>query len=144
MVKEAAFSWIDENEKKITEISDKAWGFAEVGLQEYSTSKLFADWIERQGFRVERGVADMPTAFVATWSNGKGPTIGLMGELDALAGLSQKAVPYKEPVKEGAPGHGCGHNMHGTTALAAAVAMKRAMEEKKIGGTVKMYGCPAE
>jgi len=144
MVKEAAFSWIDENEKKILEISDKAWGFAEVGLQEYNTSKLFADWIERQGFKVERGVADMPTAFVATWNNGNGPTIGLMGELDALAGLSQKAVPYKEPVKEGAPGHGCGHNMHGTTALAAAVAMKRAMEERKIGGTVKMYGCPAE
>ena len=144
MSKDAAFNWVDENEKELVKISDKAWEYAEVGLQETKTSKLFADWIEKRGFKIEQGVADMPTAFVATWSNGEGPIIGLMGELDALAGLSQKAVPYKEPVKEGAPGHGCGHNMHGTTALAAAVAMKTAMEEKRIRGTVKMYGCPAE
>jgi aminobenzoyl-glutamate utilization protein B len=144
MVKETALSWIDENQKKIIEVSDKAWEYAEVGLLENKTSKLLADWVERQGFQVERGVADMPTAFVATWSNGKGPTIGLLGELDALAGLSQKTVPYKEPVKEGAPGHGCGHNIHGTTAMAAGVAMKAAMEEKKLSGTIKIYGCPAE
>ena len=104
MVKEAALSWIDENEKEIIKISDKAWEYAEVGLRETKTSKLFADWIEKQGFKLERGVAEMPTAFVATWSNGEGPTIGLMGELDALAGLSQKAVPHKEPIKEGEPG----------------------------------------
>ena len=93
MVKEVAYGWIDDNKKKIIEISDKAWEFAEVGLQEYKTSKLFSDYIEKQGFTLELGVADMPTAFVAKWSNGKGPTIGVMGELDALAGLSQKAVP---------------------------------------------------
>ena len=144
MSKEVALSWIDENEKRIMEISDRAWEYAEVGLLEHKTSKLFSNWIEKQGFQVERGVADMPTAFVATWSNGDGPTIGLMGELDALAGLSQKAVPHKEPVREGAPGHGCGHNIHGTTALAGSVAMKRAMEEHRIGGTVKFFGCPAE
>jgi len=144
MPKQAAINWVNENEKEIIGISDKAWSYAEVGLQEKKTSKLFADWIEAKGFTVERGVADMPTAFSATWTNGKGTTIALMGELDALAGLSQKAVPYKDPVKEGAPGHGCGHNIHGTTALSAAVAMKAAMEEKHIGGTIKMLGCPAE
>jgi aminobenzoyl-glutamate utilization protein B len=144
MIKESAFNFIDGKRKELIGISDKAWEYAEVGLLETKTSKLFADWIEKQGFKLERGVADMPTAFVATWNNGPGPTIGLMGELDALQGLSQKAVPYKEPIKEGAPGHGCGHNIHGTTALAAAVAMKTAMEENKIGGTVKMFGCPAE
>ncbi len=112
MSKNAALNWITENEKEITRISDKAWSYAEVGLQETKTSKLFADWIEGKGFTVERGIADMPTAFSAVWTNGKGPTIALMGELDALAGLSQKAVPYKDPVREGAPGHGCGHNIH--------------------------------
>ncbi len=85
MSKEVALSWIDENEKRIIEISDRAWEYAEVGLLEHRTSKLFSDWIEKQGFQVERGLADMPTAFVATWSSGDGPTIGLMGELDALA-----------------------------------------------------------
>jgi aminobenzoyl-glutamate utilization protein B len=144
MVKEVAYRWIDDNKKRIIEISDKAWEYAEVGLQEYKTSKLFSDYIGKQGFTLELGVADMPTAFVAKWSNGKGPTIGVMGELDALAGLSQKAVPYKEPVKEGAPGHGCGHNIHGASGLAGAIAVKKAMEEGKIQGTVKFFGCPAE
>ncbi len=86
----------------------------------------------------------MPTAFVATWSNGGGPTIGLMGEYDALPGLSNGKVPRKEPLRQGAPGHGCGHNIHGVTAVAAAIAIKREMEEAGIEGTIKMYGCPAE
>jgi aminobenzoyl-glutamate utilization protein B len=143
MSKDVALSWIDENEKRIIEISDKAWEYAEVGLLEYKTSKLLADEIERHGFEVERGVAGMPTAFVATWGSGK-PVVGVLGELDALVGLSQKPVPYKEPVEEGAPGHGCGHNIHGTGGMAGAVAIKTAMEDKDIPGTVKFYGCPAE
>jgi aminobenzoyl-glutamate utilization protein B len=143
MSKETALSWIDENEKKIIELSDKAWEYAEVGLLEYETAKLFADAIEKEGFTVERDVAGMPTAFVATWGSG-GPTIGVMGELDALAGVSQKAVPYKDPVVEGGPGHGCGHNVHGASGLAGAIALKTAMEANNIPGTVKFYGCPAE
>jgi aminobenzoyl-glutamate utilization protein B len=143
MVKETALSWIDDNEKRIIGISDKAWEYAEVGLLEYKTSKLLADEVERHGFKVERGVAGMPTAFVATWGSGK-PVIGVMGELDALAGVSQKAVPYKEPVVEGGPGHGCGHNIHGTSGMAGAIAIKREMEENDIPGTIRFYGCPAE
>ena len=143
MSKGISLGWIDENEKHIIEISDKAWEYAEVGLLEYKTSKLLADEIERHGFRVERGVAGMPTAFVATWGSGK-PVIGVMGELDALAGVSQKAVPHKDPVVEGGPGHGCGHNIHGTSGMAGAIAIKTAMEEKKLPGTIKFYGCPAE
>ncbi|MBS7620309.1 amidohydrolase, partial [Candidatus Bathyarchaeota archaeon] len=85
MVKDVAINWINDHEKEIIGLSDKAWEYAEVGLQEYKTSELFSNWIEKQGFEVERGVADMPTAFVASWSNGEGSTIGLMGELDALA-----------------------------------------------------------
>ena len=143
MSKEVALSWIDENEKGIIEISDKIWEFAEVGLLEYKTCKLLSDAIEKHGFSVERGVAGMPTAFVATWGSGH-PVVGVLGELDALPGLSQKPVPYREPLKEGAPGHGCGHNIHGTSGMAGAVAVKVALEESGLPGTVKFYGCPAE
>jgi len=143
MSKEVALSWIDENERRIVEISDEIWEFAEVGLLEHKTSKLLSDEIEKNGFSIERGVAGMPTAFVATWGSGH-PVIGVLGELDALPGLSQKPVPYREPLKEGAPGHGCGHNIHGTSGMAGAVAVKVAMEELGLPGTVKFYGCPAE
>ncbi|MHB9029726.1 MAG: amidohydrolase, partial [Candidatus Latescibacterota bacterium] len=103
-----------------------------------------ADLLERNGFRVERGVADMPTAFVASWGSGK-PIIGILAEYDALPGLSQKAAtPTRQIVETGAPGHGCGHNLFGTGSSAAAIAMKAAMEKYKIPGTVRLYGCPAE
>ncbi|RLI10677.1 amidohydrolase [Candidatus Bathyarchaeota archaeon] len=141
--KQVALSWIEENEKRIIEVSDAIWGFAELGLREFKSSKLLADELERHGFRVERGVAGMPTAFVATWGEGR-PVIGVMGEYDALPGLSQKPVPYKEPLKEGAPGHGCGHNIHGTSGMAGAIAVRYAMEEAGIQGTIKFYGTPAE
>ena len=143
-MKETAYQWVDENEKEIIEWSDTVWGFAELGLLEYKTSKYLSEILEKHGFHMERGVADMPTAFVGSWSNGEGPTLGILGELDALAGLSQKAVPWKEPIEEGAPGHGCGHNIYGAGAVAAGIALKTAMEEHNIGGTVKVYGCPAE
>jgi len=143
MSREVALRWIDENEKRIIEISDKIWEYAEVGLLEHRTSRLLSDEIERRGFRVDRGVAGMPTAFVATWGSGH-PVIGVLGELDALPGLSQKPVPHREPLVEGAPGHGCGHNIHGASGMAGAVAVKVAMEEAGVPGTVRFYGCPAE
>ena len=143
-MKETAYQWIDENEKSIIEWSDRVWEFAELGLLEYKTSDYLSKIAEDNGFLVERGVAQQPTAFVAEWENGEGPCIGILGELDALAGLSQKAVPWKEPIEEGAPGHGCGHNIYGAGAVAAGIALKAAMEEDKIPGTVKVYGCPAE
>jgi aminobenzoyl-glutamate utilization protein B len=143
-LKETAYQWVDENEKEIIEWSDKVWRFAELGLREFKTSEYLSEITENHGFMVQREVAEMPTAFVGTWSNGEGPTIGILGELDALAGISQKPVPYKEPVIEGAPGHGCGHNIYGAGAVAAGIALKTAMEENNIGGTIKVYGCPAE
>jgi len=85
----------------------------------------------------------MPTAFVATWGEGK-PVIGIMGEYDALPGLSQKRVPWKETLEKGKPGHGCGHNIHGTSGMAAAIAVKKAMENYGTKGTIKFFGCPAE
>ena len=143
LIKEVAFKWIDANQERIIEISDKIWEYAELGLMEFKSSKLLADELEKHGFKVERGVADMPTAFVATWGEGR-PVIGIMGEYDALPGLSQKKVPWKEPLIPGAPGHGCGHNIHGTSGMAAALAVKQAMEKCGIKGTVKFFGCPAE
>ncbi len=144
MSKEAAWEWIDRNAGRLIVISDTIWDYAELGLVEDKSSKLLANELESAGYRVERGVAGMPTAFVATWGNGAGPTIGLMGEFDALPGISNKKVPRKEPLRDGAPGHGCGHNIHGTTAVGAAIALKETMEKNHTLGTIKVYGTPAE
>jgi len=141
--KECAFDWIEDNKKLIIEISDEVWEFAELGLIEFKSSALLADELEKHGFRVERGIAGMPTAFVATWGEGK-PVIGIMGEYDALPGLSQKKVPWKEPSEPGKPGHGCGHNIHGTSGIAAAIAVKKAIERHNRRGTIKFFGSPAE
>jgi aminobenzoyl-glutamate utilization protein B len=116
-MKEGAWNWIDENRGRLIEISDAIWDHAELGLMEEKSSKLLADELETHGFNVERGVAGMPTAFVASWGRGK-PVIAVLGEFYALPGISQKKVPYRDPLKEGAPGHGCGHNIHGVSARA--------------------------
>src|SRR5262249_25322922 len=94
-------------------------------------------------FKVERGVAGMPTAFVASYGEGK-PVIGILGEYDALPGISQKAQPTKEPAVAGAPGHGCGHNLFGTASLGAAGAVKEQIAAGKLHGTVRFYGTPSE
>lgn len=143
MPKATGLEWVSKNEARVIEVADAIWGYAEVGLREFRSSALLVDELERAGFSVERGVAGMPTAFVATYGAGT-PVLGIMGEYDALPNLSQKAVPYPEPVAEGAPGHGCGHNIHGTSGMAAAIAVKEAMSRKQIRGTVKFFGCPAE
>jgi aminobenzoyl-glutamate utilization protein B len=143
MAKETAWNWVDNNSKKIIEISDKIWEYAELGLTEYRSSKLLADELETHGFKVERSVAGMPTAFVATWGSGK-PVIGVMGEFDALPGISNKKVPEKTPLREGAPGHGCGHNIHGASGVAGAIAARYEMEKREIKGTLKFFGTPAE
>jgi aminobenzoyl-glutamate utilization protein B len=141
--KKYAFDWIENNKKSIIEISDKIWEFAELGLIESKSSGLLAEELEKHGFKVERGIAGMPTAFVATWGEGK-PTVGIMGEYDALPGLSQKKIPTQEPLEPGKPGHGCGHNIHGSSGMAATIAVKNTIEKNKIKGTVKFFGCPAE
>ena len=141
--KQMTIEWIKENEKLLIEVHDKIWGWAEVGLQEIKTARILTDILERHGFNVERGIAGMPSAFVATFGSGK-PIIGIMGELDALPGLSQKSVPWREAIVEGGPGHGCGHHGYATAALGGALAAKAAMEEESIPGTIKCFGCPAE
>jgi aminobenzoyl-glutamate utilization protein B len=141
--KRVALDWVNEKEDLLVDVHQRIWEYAEVGLREFKTGKLLADMLEKEGFRVERGVAEMPSAFVATYGSG-GPVIGVMGELDALPGISQKAVPYKEALVEGGAGHGCGHNGYATTALGGSLAVKAAMDEGLVSGTIKCFGCPAE
>ncbi|MBY9004240.1 MAG: amidohydrolase [Candidatus Lokiarchaeota archaeon] len=135
--------WIKENITKLSSISDQIWEFSETGLEEKKSSKLLADTLEEAGFSVKRGVADMPTAFYADYGSGK-PIIGILGEFDALPGLSQVTEPIKKPLKEGAPGHGCGHNLLGVGSLGAVLAVKEEIDAGEVSGTIRYYGCPAE
>jgi aminobenzoyl-glutamate utilization protein B len=125
-------------------ISDAIWSYAELGMQEFKSSALLIKTLEEAGFSVEKNVAGMPTCFVATWGSGK-PVIGILGEFDALPMISQKPLSaVQAPLVNGAPGHGCGHNMMGTAGVAAIVALKKTMEENNIPGTIKFFGSPAE
>ena len=141
--KELAVASIDHQQNELIEMADQIWAFAETALREVQSAAVLADYAEAQGFKVERGVAEMPTAFVATYGMGK-PVIGIMGEYDALPGISQKAQTTQEPFEEGAAGHGCGHNLFGTASLAAAVAIKELIADGELQGTIRFYGTPAE
>lgn len=125
-------------------LSDQVWEVPELRFEEYKSAEILASALEQQGFQVERGICGLETAFVASYGEG-GPVIGLMGEYDALPELSQKCgVAVQEPIQAGGPGHGCGHNLLGVGALAAAVAARDYLIENKLPGTIRFYGCPAE
>ncbi len=141
--KEAAIQSVNSHQQELIAISDKVWAFAETALRETQSSKVLADYAEAQGFAVKRGVSGMPTAFVAEFGSGK-PIIGIIGEFDALPGISQKAQPTREPLQAGAAGHGCGHNLFGAGSLGAAVAVKELIASGKLKGTIRFYGTPAE
>jgi aminobenzoyl-glutamate utilization protein B len=141
--KEDVVASVEKQRADLIKLSDQIWGFAETALKETKSSKVLADHAEKQGFKVVRGVANLPTAFIASYGEGH-PIIGILGEFDALPGLSQKATPVKEPVEPGAPGHGCGHNLFGPGSLGAATAIKELIEAGKLKGTIRFYGTPAE
>lgn len=125
-------------------VSKKIWGFAEVGYEESQSAALLCEELAKHGFTVTKGLANIPTAFKGVWGSGS-PVMGILGEYDALPGLSQKAgCPVKDPLVQDAPGHGCGHNLLGTGALAGAVAMKEYLEKTGKPGTVIYFGTPAE
>ena len=134
---------VDKHQSELISISDKIWAYAETALKENKSAKELADYAEAQGFKVKRGVAGMPTAFTAEFGSGK-PIIGIMGEYDALPGISQKAQPTKEALEQNAAGHGCGHNLFGAGSLGAAVAIKELIQQGKLKGTIRFYGTPAE
>lgn len=143
MGKETAMNWVQQNADELIELSDKIWEWAEVGFLETKSAAAQIAMLEKYGFTVESGVAGMPTAFVASYGSGK-PVIGILGEYDALSGLSQQAHFAKAPLREGAAGHGCGHNLLGVAAVGGAIAVKTAMAEHNLSGTIRYYGCPAE
>lgn len=142
-VKSKALRIIDQKSQLLIDVSDKIWEYAEIALMEYESSKLLEDVLEEEGFRVEKDVADLPTAFVATYGSGS-PVIGILAEYDALPGLSQDSTPFKKVLREDGDGHGCGHNLFGAGSLGAALALKEVMEDHSMPGTLRLYGCPAE
>jgi aminobenzoyl-glutamate utilization protein B len=119
------------------------WAYAELGLQEYRSAARLVGLLKKAGFRVKEGVSDMPTAFVAEYGSGK-PVIGILAEYDALPELSQQITPDRLPAAERTTGHGCGHCALGTAAVGAALAVKAALEQHRLPGTIRVYGTPAE
>lgn len=142
-LKDYVRKWIEDNREHLIDLSDQIWECAELGLIEHKSAKILSSELEKHGFQLELGVGGMPTAFVGVYGEGR-PVIGIMGEYDALPGISQTKTPSKETLVPGAPGHGCGHNIHGVSGLAGAIALRYAMEEHGIQGSIKYFGTPAE
>jgi len=141
--KQAILKSVEKQQEQLIKLSDFIWESAETAMKETESSLLLADYAASQGFKVTMGVAQISTAFIAEYGSGR-PIIGIMGEFDALPGLSQKAIASKEELKPGAAGHGCGHNLFGAGSLGAAVAIKELIEAGKLKGTIRFYGTPAE
>lgn len=134
---------LEEKTEKYTEIAQAIWEWAELGYQETQSAGLLQKTLQEAGFSIEAGVAEIPTAFIASYGSGE-PVIGILGEYDALPGISQAAVPEKQVVKEGGAGHACGHHLFGTASSAAAIAIKDWLQKTGTKGTVRFYGTPAE
>ena len=142
--KEIALRAVEEKADLIRTAAGKIWEYAELSLQEEHSAALYCDMLEKEGFRVEKGVCGIATAFAASFGSGR-PVIGLLAEYDALSGLSQKAgAVTPQPLTDGGCGHGCGHNLLGAGAMAAALGVKAWLEATGAQGTVILYGCPGE
>lgn len=142
-IKTEAIQQLDGKYDSYKNLAHQIWGFAEVGYKEVKSTQLLQQTLKDNGFSVEAGVGEMPTAFVASYGSGK-PVIAILAEYDALPGLSQDADPEKKPVAGLNSGHGCGHHLFGTASVAAGIEIKKLIEAKKLKGTVRVYGCPAE
>src|SRR4030067_1507225 len=142
--KKTAVAWVDGAKATYDEIAKYIWDNPELSLVEFKASGKLQEYLAKNGFKIEKGVVGMPTAFVATWGSGK-PVIGFLAEFDALPNLSQESGELtKTESVPGGPGQGCGHNLFGTASCTAAIATKVAMEKHSIKGTIKVFGTPAE
>ena len=142
--KRTAMEQADELWPTIQEMSMTLWDYSELAMLEYRSAEYLSGVLEAEGFTLERDVADMPTAFVATYGSGA-PIIGILAEYDALPGNGNAVVPMQQERDDGLPdGQGCGHNLFGAASIGAAIALKRTMEEHNLHGTVRLYGTPAE
>ncbi|MGD8501243.1 MAG: amidohydrolase, partial [Phycisphaerales bacterium] len=143
-LKQDVIDQVDSIETLIEEMAIKLWEYSELALRETRSAKLLVGKLEEAGFDIETNVADMPTAFVATYGNGS-PVIGILAEYDALPGLGNEAVPERKPRADGVTsGHGCGHNLFGAASVGSAIALKALMEKNGLKGTLKLFGTPAE
>ena len=142
-LKTESMKMIDGGYDQYKQVALQIWENAELGYKEVKSSALLQETLKKEGFSVESGVAEIPTAFVATYGSGS-PVIGILAEFDALPGLAQQAVPEKKGIEGKAGGHGCGHHLFGTASVAAGISIKKLIEEKKLKGTIKVFGCPAE
>jgi aminobenzoyl-glutamate utilization protein B len=142
-LKEAALKDIAAKHDQYKDIALQIWNYAEVGYKEVKSSALLQKTLSENGFDVQAGVAGIPTAFVATYGSGK-PVIGILAEYDALPGLSQQATPDKKPAEGKTAGHGCGHHLFGTASVAAGIELQKLLAAKKLNGTIRVFGCPAE
>ena len=133
--------WVEEHTEELTETADFIFCHPELSKEEVISSAHLASYLEANGFRITKGIADLPTAFAAEWGSGK-PILGFLAEYDALPGLGQEPVCTHQPLRT--PGHGCGHNLLGTACAGAACALKERMEAEHFSGTIRVYGCPAE
>jgi aminobenzoyl-glutamate utilization protein B len=134
---------IDSKYAQYSVVAKKIWDYAEVGFQETKSSALLQETLAKEGFKIDKGVAGMPTAFVASYGTGK-PVIGILAEFDALPGISQDAVPEQKPIPDKKAGHACGHHLFGTASSAAAIEIKNWLIANKKSGTIRLYGTPAE
>jgi aminobenzoyl-glutamate utilization protein B len=139
---ENAIKEINQKEKMYGAMAKQIWNYAEVGYQEVKSSALLQQQLQKEGFKVQVGVAEIPTAFVATFGEGK-PVIGILGEFDALPGLSQDSIPVKKAIG-GIAGHACGHHLFGVASMASAIAVKNWLVQSGHKGTIRFYGTPAE
>lgn len=142
-LKEKALANLQASYDTYKQTALEIWKYAEVGYKEVQSSALLQKTLKENGFEVQAGVAEIPTAFIATYGSGQ-PVIGILAEYDALPGLAQEAVPEKKSIAGQKAGHGCGHHLFGVASVAAGIEIKKLIEEKKFSGTVKVYGCPAE
>ncbi len=143
MGKQATIDRVEERRAELETLAGELWENPELGLQEEESAERIVHTLEDRGFRVETGVGGMPTAFVGEIGTGS-PCVGILGEYDALPGLSQEVSAVREPVENGRPGHGCGHNLLGTAGVGAVLALAEAIEAGTLEGTLRFYGCPAE
>jgi aminobenzoyl-glutamate utilization protein B len=135
--------WLDDHYAQTAQTAKALWDFAEVGYQETRSSELLQQQLADAGFSVESGVADIPTAFVASYGS-EGPVLAILAEFDALPGITQDALPTRSLLPEKAAGHACGHNLFGAGSVAAAIAVREWLEATGTAGTIRLYGTPAE
>lgn len=141
--KDTIIEWFEQNKETYTQMARDIWEHPQTAYEETYASELQQTELQSQGFTIKNDIGGLDTAFIAEYGQGK-PVIGILGEFDALPGLSQTATPAKEEVTPNGPGHGCGHNLLGTAGVEAVAALKEIMERDGLSGTIRYYGCPAE